>query len=116
MTTKHVVRHHTLAGEGPSRHAESKWWVSLTQIEARSLSAIAVSGDLSLSAICPVCRLHGQVTADVSGGAARRWASFRVGDDTGVGRHRSTLPHNSRSIPASPMPPQACSTRTSGKR
>ncbi len=31
---------------------------------------------------CTVCRLHGQVTADVRGGAARRWDSFRVGDDT----------------------------------
>jgi len=30
----------------------------------------------------PKCRLHGQVTADMRGGAARRWDSFRVGDDT----------------------------------
>ena len=44
--------------------SEGGWWVSLTQIEARSLSAIAVSGELSLRAICPRCRLHGQVTAD----------------------------------------------------
>ncbi len=28
----------------------------------------------------PDCRLLGQVAADVRGGAARRWDSFRVGD------------------------------------
>jgi len=30
-------------------------------------------------------RLYGQVTADVRGGAARRWDSFRVRDKRGVG-------------------------------
>src|SRR5213594_55059 len=55
-------------------------------IEARSLSAIAVSGNLRLRAICPVCRLHRQVTADVRGGAARRWDSFHVRDHSGVDR------------------------------
>jgi len=38
--------------------------------------------NLILSDHSPVSRLHGQVTADVSGGAARRWDSFRVGDHT----------------------------------
>jgi hypothetical protein len=39
----------------------------------------------------PRCQLHGRVTADVRVRAARGWSCFRVGDDTGVGRLRSTL-------------------------
>ncbi len=34
---------------------------------------------------CPVSRLYGQVTADVRGGAARRWGTFRVAEHSGVG-------------------------------
>jgi len=43
-------------------------------------------------------RLHGQVTADVRGGAARRWDSFRVRDYPGVERLRSTLRRYTGSI------------------
>jgi len=40
----------------------------------------------------PAGRHHGQVTADVRGGTARRWDRFRVGDDTpGMRRARTAL-------------------------
>jgi hypothetical protein len=48
----------------------------------------------------PVCRLQGQVTADVIGGAARRWGGFRVRDDAGVEGLRSTLRRYSRLMQA----------------
>jgi hypothetical protein len=36
----------------------------------------------------PISALHGQVTAEVRGGAARHWDNFRVGDDQGaIGKH-----------------------------
>jgi hypothetical protein len=64
----------------------------------------------------PRCQLHGRVTADVRVRAARGISCFRVGDDTGVERLRSTPLRYSRSIPASAMRPQTSSPRLQGSQ
>ncbi len=50
---------------GRSARGTGRGSVPHSGIEARSLSAIAVSGDLSLRAICPVCRVPAQVSSNL---------------------------------------------------